>query len=101
MSACLFRAQDLHQTVGILKSFGNGFAVTPDVIRHFQATLFFGLPLLVMEIWQYRSNDLLVFARQKSSVRFAGYLFAIFMILYVYLFTADIKGGEEFIYFQF
>lgn len=101
LSACLFRATNLHHTAGLLKALGNGFAVTPDVVRHFQAVLFFGFPLMAMEIWTYLSNDLLVFTRQKSALRFAGYLLAIFMILYVYLFTADIKGGEEFVYFQF
>lgn len=101
VSAPLFRPTDLHHAVGFIKAFGNGFAVTPDVIRHFLTVIFYGFPLFVMEAWQFRSNDLLIFTKQKSAIRFAGYLAAILMVLYVYLFTANLQGGEEFIYFQF
>jgi D-alanyl-lipoteichoic acid acyltransferase DltB (MBOAT superfamily) len=59
------------------------------------------IPLFIMNVIQYRSGDLMIFTKQKSWVRFAGYLLSILMILYIYLFTANIGGGEEFIYFQF
>jgi D-alanyl-lipoteichoic acid acyltransferase DltB (MBOAT superfamily) len=100
-SLVFFRPTSLAHIGGLLGALGNGFFVTPDVIHHFTTLVFFASPLLIMEIWQFRTDDLLIFTKQKSWVRFAGYLAAILMVLYVYLFTANLQGGEEFIYFQF
>ena len=54
-----------------------------------------------MQAVQYRTRDQLGFLKLPSRVRFVAVLWALAMIAYIYLFTSSIKGGEEFIYFQF
>ena len=58
--------------------------------------MFFALPLIAMQAWQYRSNDLLVATKLHTIPR---------GLLYGVLFAAIVVFGArepvEFIYFQF
>jgi len=59
------------------------------------------LPLVVEGFWQYRSGDPMAFMKQRPKTRFLICLAAAAYVAYAYLFGANVKGGEEFIYFQF
>jgi len=96
-----FRAENLGHVREVTLALFRGFAPTAATGRAALTFLFLGAPVVLMQIAQYRSDDVLSFLGRRSMVRFAGYLTAVYMVVLVYFFGAQIRGGEEFIYFQF
>ncbi len=97
-----FRSRNLAQIGEMFTGLFSGrFEFSSDFIQMSLKLIFICLPMWVLQVSQYRSNDLLIFMKWPNWARFAGVLACLFVIFYIYLFTADIRGGEEFIYFQF
>ncbi len=102
LGGVLFRAQNMGQSWEIFRALFSGtFACTPELLRMSLKFVFICWPLWVLQVFQYRSNDLLVFTKWPAWARFAGTAACLLIVFFIYLFTADIRGGEEFIYFQF
>ena len=98
ISWLLFRADTLAQAGVLLRVLVTGWAVpaSGQWLPALTALAFYGLPLLAMEIWQYKSGDPLVALKAPRPVR---------ALLYLALFYGIVIFGEthaqSFIYFQF
>ncbi len=100
-SGFLFRAESLAHTGELMRGILFHFQVTDRSLLLASWTVFLALPLWVMQIAQYRASDLMIFQKSSTAVRLAGYLWGFAWIAFIYLFNATIRGGEDFIYFQF
>ena len=99
ISWLLFRADTFHQAYGMLLTLLTGwrhFPALPALLSSAGTLAFYSLPLLIMEIWQYKSGDPLVALKAPRPVR---------ALLYLALFYGIVIFGENhaqsFIYFQF
>ncbi|MFK7936110.1 MAG: MBOAT family protein, partial [Saprospiraceae bacterium] len=90
----LFRASSFEQ----IKYFTTNFNFTPSEFsfEYLQQFFFFLFPLLLMQIWQYRSDDLLIILKQKS-----WWVSAWLAFLISWLLIFGVREQTEFIYFQF
>lgn len=90
----IFRSRTAGQALGMLTRMGVGMsASTRDLFATFA---FFVIPLLGVQIWQYRSGDLLVMTRAKPAVLGIAYGLMLTAIL-----LFGVRDSVEFIYFQF
>jgi hypothetical protein len=80
--------------------FSNPILSEDTLIRVLTYT-FFAVPVYFMQIAQNRSKNQFVFLKQRRIIRYTGLMAATSMLIYIYLFAAEVKGGENFIYFQF
>lgn len=102
LGGVLFRSQNMAQAVEMYRAlFAGGWAWTPELFQMTAYFIFVCWPLWFLQVFQYRSGDLMVFMKWPGWARFAGILVGLMTIAFIYLFTADLRGGEEFIYFQF
>ena len=99
ISWLLFRADTFRQAGDLLLALLTGWSALPPLAAWRPAAFalaFYGLPLLAMEIWQYKSGDPLVALKAPRAVR---------ALLYLALFYGLVIFGEthaqSFIYFQF
>jgi D-alanyl-lipoteichoic acid acyltransferase DltB (MBOAT superfamily) len=96
-----FRSQDIGQAFQMMSRLFTGAPSSPQILGMVVQLLFFSMPLILMQIAQARSGDLLFFLRlntlSKFTITFAGIVF----IAMVKLFGSHLQMGEEFIYFQF
>ena len=99
VSWLLFRADTIAQAGAMLHTLLTGWARMPEesvLLSQLFKLAFYGLPLLALEIWQYRSGDPLVALKAPRIVR---------ALLYLALFYGIVIFGEShaqsFIYFQF
>ena len=99
ISWLLFRADTIAQAGAMLHTLLTGWARMPEesvLLSQLFKLAFYGLPLLSLEIWQYRSGDPLVALKAPRIVR---------ALLYLALFYGIVIFGEShaqsFIYFQF
>ena len=99
ISWLLFRADTLAQAGGLLRILLTGWSAwptSPVLFTGLSILAFYGLPLLLMEIWQFSSGDPLVALKAPRPVR---------ALLYLVLFYGIVIFGEthaqSFIYFQF
>lgn len=90
----IFRAESLDQIVYFLRHFSLQSSAKTAIF--FGQFLFFVSPVLLMQIWQARTNDLLIMLKQKSWVIGGFYAFLISWIL-----VFGVREATEFIYFQF
>lgn len=101
LSGTLFRAEDLSHTIGVLKVLASGVTISNGYFIDILLLLFLATPVILMQIAQYTKNDPVVFLKCKSVVKFELYTIAFFFVIALHLFGGGIKGGEEFLYFQF
>ena len=95
----LFRADTIAQAGNMLGTLLTGWVRMPAgsaLATQSFSLAFYGLPLLAMEVWQYKSGDPLVALKAPRPVR---------ALLYLALFYGIVIFGEthaqSFIYFQF
>ncbi|MFX0198422.1 MAG: MBOAT family protein, partial [Candidatus Hodarchaeota archaeon] len=90
----IFRSTSVHQIGYIL----NNISPIPSVLslRFTLELLFFTMPLLLMEISQYLTRDLLILTKLRAFARVPIYSF---MIIWIFIF--GVRESMEFIYFQF
>ncbi|MCW5800884.1 MAG: MBOAT family protein [Deltaproteobacteria bacterium] len=90
----LFRAESMGQVVDLVRSFG--VSVTDRSWGHAWRIVALWLPLLAIELWQYRAHDLL--APTKIGT---GKLFVLYVIMIIAMVLFAARGHNEFIYFAF
>lgn len=91
-----FRSQSLDQIVQMVHALFFGLNPTFDLFMIFvQFCFFISIPVMV-QIFQYFRNDLMVILKQPGLIRGGFYLIILLVIL-----VSGTKGGNEFIYFQF
>ena len=94
----IFRAQSVSQIINMTKSLIFNFHISQiNISLNILAGIIFYLWLLIIiQIFQYSKNDLLIPFKSKIFIRTISYI-TIFYLLLVY----GGGGGKEFIYFQF
>jgi D-alanyl-lipoteichoic acid acyltransferase DltB (MBOAT superfamily) len=90
----IFRAVSIHQLMSMLTK----VSLSPSVqtLDFASKVFFFSLPLLVMQIFQYLTRDLLILTKISALVRIPAYSF---MLVWILVFGAH--ESVRFIYFQF
>lgn len=91
----LFRAGSWHQIVSLTRSLGDSF-LPPWTSSYGLNLAVFSAPLIAMQVWQFRANDLLAPVRSRPWVR--GSLNGVLLIAIVLFWQTD---KVPFIYFQF
>ena len=94
----LFRAQNMHQVYRMLYSLFCNFKVSQvtKIDFHFIRLLFYAGLLIVIQLVQYRKNDLLVMIR-INRVTTIAFCYAIILLMMFF----GVLGSNQFIYFQF
>lgn len=90
----IFRAKSASQAFGMLARMG--LATTPETARLAGTVAAFVLPLVVVQVVQYRAKDLLVFTRARPWLLGAAY-----GVMLALLAVFGVRESVEFIYFQF
>jgi alginate O-acetyltransferase complex protein AlgI len=90
----LFRSRSLHQSIQMLARLG--FSPSPGSFSLLGKLLFFTVPLLGVQIWQYKRRDLLVIPKQP-----AWLLMPLYGLLLAAIVVFGVRESMEFIYFQF
>ncbi len=101
LGASLFRAENLSHTAAMVAALLRGVPWKLDTISLFISMTWLAAPVLIMHWIQARANDPMAFVKLPGLWRFVGYTTAILIVVATFFLTADVKGGEEFIYFQF
>jgi D-alanyl-lipoteichoic acid acyltransferase DltB (MBOAT superfamily) len=98
----IFRAENMGQVLNFAQGIATRFAFTPQAGEYLLQLGLLVTPLLAIELWQYRSNDLLAWIRLRPSWRMAtAFGFAAATLAYWILFQSALGASQEFIYFQF
>jgi D-alanyl-lipoteichoic acid acyltransferase DltB (MBOAT superfamily) len=90
----LFRAQSLHQAGEMLQGLFYNFNITS--IASWFSFSGFVLPLLLVQVWQLRSKDLMIIYKQHWLLKTLLYAFMAYLLL-----GWGVMNAQEFIYFQF
>jgi alginate O-acetyltransferase complex protein AlgI len=91
-----FRAQSFHQIHVMLQALFLDFKLQDvDLLLWIKFGLFV-LPFLVIQYWQYKTNDFLIITKQHWFLKSAIYAFLAYLVL-----GWGVLKAEEFIYFQF
>ena len=91
----IFRASGTHQLWAMTQAFLH-VRPTPELLRGVVKLLFYCWPLLLVQLCQYRTGDLLIVRRAPVVVQALFYLICFYYILIFGVFDA-----QSFIYFQF
>lgn len=93
----IFRAPSLRQMGTLMQNLFFHFApATVDVTGLLVPLLLFTVPLVLIHLWEARSDDLLLVPRLPLGLRYSVFVATMYLILLFGNF-----GGAEFIYFQF
>ena len=94
----IFRAESMSQVFSMLHSLIFNFQFTSVIGLKFNIlkTIFFLCPLLILQLLQFRNNDLMIVSRRHRLVRFAFYYACCLLMMGFGAF-----GQNQFIYFQF
>lgn len=90
----VFRAESLTQITYFFQQFS--FEHSSQTTIFIQQVLFFICPVLLLQIWQGRSNNLLIILEQKHWQLGVFYAF-----LFISILIFGVREATEFIYFQF
>lgn len=90
----IFRSHSLHQIGYILVHLS--FLGSPASLSLLTPLLFFGLPLLAVQLYQYVTNDLLILTRLRPLFRIP-----IYGAMMIGICIFGVRESGEFIYFQF
>jgi len=90
----IFRATTVHQIVYMLTNISPALSTESTYLA--SKLLFFGLPLLLVQICQYLTGDLLILTKLRGFARVPVYSFLLIWIL-----MFGLGESMEFIYFQF
>ena len=92
----LFRAQSFGQIAQMLHALAFNFKLfSQDGFLWFQLAGFIA-PVLAVQIWQYKSNDLMVLYKQRWFLKTVVYALMAYLLI-----GWGVMRAEEFIYFQF
>jgi len=91
-----FRAQSFGQIVNMLQALMFNFRFNQQDLSLWIKSAGFVLPLLAIQIWQFKSNDLIILFKQHWLLKTIVYAFLTYLVL-----GWGIMKTEEFIYFQF
>lgn len=90
----IFRSNSGEQIIYLLTNWS--FAVSEDTVSLGKSLLFFAAPLLIVQLWQHLSKDLLIIT--KLPHWFTNLIYSFFLInICLY----GVRQSTEFIYFQF
>jgi len=94
----IFRAQSMEQVKNMFYSLFFNFSFTnfQDVEKMLAQLLFYSIPLVIIQFYQFQKNDLMILYRSKIYIKSAVYVALILLFLVV-----GVQGGKTFIYFQF
>ncbi len=92
----VFRAQPIGQVIEMLQSLILDIEVYTLPLSAVLIALFLMSFLLIIQLFQYQTKDLLFILKQNWLVRSA-----VFFLMYGLFFIFGVADGEEFIYFQF
>ena len=90
----IFRASSAHQIYYMLTNVGFNLSEQSLVIG--QKLMFFSMPLIVVQIFQYVKRDLLILTKMPTAGRMLLYA-----ALLIGIFIFGVREATEFIYFQF
>lgn len=90
----IFRCQSVDQILGILGRVG--LATSGNTFKMAFPLIFFVTPLLLVQVLQHWSGDLLIITKWKFLPRMATYA-----LLMTWIFVFGVRESMEFIYFQF
>lgn len=91
-----FRAQSVGGGFHILSRLLQDFSLRPEDAPLVVNFFMFALPLLLMELWQYRSGSVICYAKSRFWIRVPVYLVLFYLIL-----LFGVSDAKAFIYFQF
>ncbi len=89
-----FRAATAHQIVYMLTEVFGGWSEATAGLAH--KLIFFALPLVVIQVYQYVKRDLLAPLKLRPIFRISLYIYFV-----VWIFVFGVRQAAEFIYFQF
>lgn len=92
----LFRAESMSQIYNMLYSLIFNFRIFDISLDTIGKIISFSMILVVIEVIQFRKNDLMIVFKWNTLAR-AAFYFVCFYLLIIY----GVEGGKEFIYFQF
>ena len=92
----LFRAQSIHQITQMLHALFFNFNYYDQNILLWLQFCAFTIPLLLIQCWQFKANDLMVLYKQHWLLKAALYAFLTYLLV-----GWGVLKSEEFIYFQF
>ncbi len=91
----LFRSQSLDQVLWMVEHLFKNFEITGDVVSLFWQYILYILPLLLVELGQFKYKELTYLFRYKRAFRY------VFYSVLFYLMTMYSSKAASFIYFQF
>ncbi len=92
----IFRASSVHQIWYMLTNVFHGWTWSLETLDIGHRLIFFSLPLILIQIYQYKKKDLLALVKLPALIKYALYTF---FILWIFIF--GVRDAAEFIYFQF
>ena len=93
----IFRAASIDSALSMVSSIFIDFKLTPSFFESLRNLTFYTLPLILIEVAQFRKGDDILFMR-KLKPAYKTILYACIAYL---LFVYGASSGKEFIYFQF
>lgn len=91
-----FRANSISQVLELTTSIFNNFYYDPIISIPLITLISSTIVLITIQIFQYKSNDLLFLLKLKPAYQIAIYLFIFYSLI-----LHGVIAGQEFIYFQF
>ena len=91
-----FRAQSFHQIVQMLEALVFNFRVQQQDLSLWMRLAGFMTPLILVQIWQFKTGDLTIIHKQPWMLRMLIYAFMTYLIV-----GWGVMQAQEFIYFQF
>jgi D-alanyl-lipoteichoic acid acyltransferase DltB (MBOAT superfamily) len=89
-----FRADSVHQISYMLTQLS--LVSSPETLEFFRKLVFFTAPLLLIQLFQYKTRDLLILLKARIPIQILLYGW---MLLWMIIF--GVRESTEFIYFQF
>jgi alginate O-acetyltransferase complex protein AlgI len=90
----IFRSNSVDQIIYFLTQGGLGWSA--DTAEFLNTLLFFSMPLILVQVYQYFSRDLLILTKLTTGLRVPIYGF---LALWICIF--GVRESSSFIYFQF
>ncbi|HQH81266.1 MAG TPA: hypothetical protein PK599_07740, partial [bacterium] len=91
-----FRAQSVGDGFHILSRLLQDLSLRSEDASLVVNFFMFAMPLLLMELWQYRSGSVICYAKSRFWIRVPVYLVLFYLIL-----LFGVSDAKAFIYFQF
>ncbi|MFC1587915.1 MBOAT family O-acyltransferase [Planctomycetota bacterium] len=92
----IFAARDFRHILELAGSLANGFRIDDMAMRYASELLFFAWPVVLMQLFQYKFNNLDIFGKLPWFIRSVVYVAG----FYLFIIFGEF-GAREFIYFQF